>query len=87
MLFTCTLVRSHPDSRKALGMKPDPLRQTARYWVRHGNKKHAQKERPERDTVQAWNEAMKDVFTRCSKKTAVQVYTVIIMHSCNIVYL
>jgi hypothetical protein len=26
MFFTCTLVRSHPDSRKALGVKPDLLR-------------------------------------------------------------
>jgi hypothetical protein len=87
MLFTCTLVRSHPDSRKALGVKPDPLGKTARYWVGHGNKMHAQRERPERDSVQAWNEAMKDVFTRCSKKMAVQVGTVIIVcsYSCNIV--
>ncbi len=26
MLFTCTWVRSHPDSKEALGVKPDPLR-------------------------------------------------------------
>jgi hypothetical protein len=34
---------------------------------------YAQRERPERDSVQAWNEAMKDIFGRCSKKMAVQV--------------
>ncbi len=51
MLFTCTLARSHPDSRKALGVKPDPLRQTARYWAEQGNKMHAQGERPERGSV------------------------------------
>jgi hypothetical protein len=29
---------------------------------------HAQRERPEWGPVQAWNEAMKDVFARCFKK-------------------
>ncbi len=73
MLFTSKLVRSHPDSRKALGVKSDLLELTARYWVGHGYKMYAQRERPERDSVQAWNEAMKDIFGRCSKKMAVQV--------------
>jgi hypothetical protein len=36
-------------------------------------------ERPEWGSVQAWNEAMKDVFARCFKKMAVQVCTVIIV--------
>ncbi len=58
-------------------MKPDPLQQTARYWIGHGNKMHAQRERPERDSVQAWNEAMKDIFTRYFKQIAVQVCTVL----------
>jgi hypothetical protein len=40
---------------------------------------HPQRERPERDSVQAWNEAMKDVFARYFKKIAVQVCTVIIV--------
>jgi hypothetical protein len=40
---------------------------------------HAQRERPERDSVQARNEAMKDVFVRCFKKIAIQVCTVIIV--------
>jgi hypothetical protein len=40
---------------------------------------HAQRERPERGSVQAWKEAMKEVFMRCSKKIAVQVCTVIII--------
>ncbi len=31
---------------------------------------HAQRERPERNSVQAWKEAMKDVFARCFKKIA-----------------
>ncbi len=84
MLFTCTLARSNPDSRKALGVKPNPLRQTASkilYWAEHGNKMHAERERPERGSVQAWIEAMKDVFARCSKKIAVQVCIVIIVCS------
>jgi hypothetical protein len=48
---------------------------------------HAQRERPERNSVQAWNEAMKDVSARCPKKMAVPVCTVIIVcsFSCNIV--
>jgi hypothetical protein len=87
MLFTCTLARSHPDSRKALGVKPDPLRQTARYWAEHSNKMHAQRQRPGRDFVWSWTKAMKDIFTRCSKKIAVQVCIVIIVcsFSCNII--
>jgi hypothetical protein len=40
---------------------------------------NAQRERPERDSILAWNEAMKDVFARCSKKMAFQVCTVIIV--------
>jgi hypothetical protein len=86
MLFTCTLVRSDPDNRKALGVKPDPLKQTARYWVGLGNKMNAQRERLERDSIQAWNEAMKNVFASCSKKMAVQVCTVIIVcsFSCHV---
>jgi hypothetical protein len=31
---------------------------------------HDQRERLERGSVQAWNEAMKDVFAGCSKKIA-----------------
>ncbi len=69
-------------------MKPDPLQLTARYWVGRGNKMHAQRERPEWGSVQAWNEAMKDVFARCFKKMAVQVCTVIIICSIsrNVMY-
>jgi hypothetical protein len=70
MLFTSTLVRNHPDSRKALGVKPDLLEKIAREWVGHLNKMHAQRKRSERDSVQAWNEAMKDIFGRCSKEMA-----------------
>jgi hypothetical protein len=39
---------------------------------------HAHKERPEWGSVQASNEAMKDVFARCFKKIAIQVFTVIL---------
>jgi hypothetical protein len=45
---------------------------------------HAHRERPEWGSVYARNEAMKDVFARCFKKTAVQVCTVIIC-SCHLV--
>ncbi len=49
---------------------------------------HARRERPEWGSVQACNEAMKDVFARCIKKMAVQVCTVIIKCSisCNAMY-
>jgi hypothetical protein len=40
---------------------------------------YAHRERPEWGSVQAWNEAMKDVFARCFKKIAVQECTVIII--------
>jgi hypothetical protein len=43
---------------------------------------HARKEGPEGDSVHVRNEAMKDVFVRCHKKTAVQVCTLTIMHCC-----
>jgi hypothetical protein len=36
---------------------------------------HAEREKPEWGSVQAWNEAMKDAFARCFKKMAVQVCT------------
>jgi hypothetical protein len=39
---------------------------------------HAHKERPEGGSVYAWNKAMKDIFTRCLMKTAVQVCTLTI---------
>jgi hypothetical protein len=41
---------------------------------------HAHRERPEWGSVYARNEAMKDIFGRCHEKTAVQVYTMTIMH-------
>jgi hypothetical protein len=49
---------------------------------------HAHRVRPEWGSVYAQNEAMKDVFARCFKKTAVQVCIVIIMHlsSCIFMY-
>jgi hypothetical protein len=40
---------------------------------------HAQRERPERNSVQAWNKARKGVSARCFKKIAVQVCIVIIV--------
>jgi hypothetical protein len=39
VMFTCTLVRSHPDS--ALGVKLEPSQKTARDRAGHGNKIHA----------------------------------------------
>ncbi len=45
---------------------------------------HAHEGRSEWDSVYARNEAMKDAFARCHKKTAVQVCTLTIMHSCLI---
>ncbi len=38
VLFTCTLVRSRRTAMKGLGAKPDPLGQTARYWMKGGKK-------------------------------------------------
>ncbi len=43
---------------------------------------HTHKKGPEMGLVHAQSEAMKDVFTRCHKKTAVQVCTLTIMHYC-----
>ncbi len=74
VMFTSTLVRSHLDSRRRWG----------EHRVGCGNKMHAREERPEWGSVHAWNEAMKDVFARCHKKTAVQVSTLTIMHCCLI---
>jgi hypothetical protein len=45
---------------------------------------HAHKERPEWGSVYARNKAMKDVFVRLLKKTAVHVCTLNIMH-CHLV--
>jgi hypothetical protein len=50
----------------------------------------AHRKRPEWGSVQAWNEAMKDIFARCINKMTVQVRTVIIIYlylvmSCNLV--
>jgi hypothetical protein len=33
MLFTCTLVLSHPVSKEEVEWEHEPLEQTARYWV------------------------------------------------------
>ncbi len=74
VMFTSTLVKSHPDSRRHWG----------EHRVGRGNKMHAHEERPEWGSVHAWNEAMKDVFARCYEKTAVQVCTLTIMHCCLI---
>ncbi len=83
VMFTCTLVRSHPDSRRCWGETWTAVI-TLRYQVGCGNKKHTHKERPEWGSVYAQNEAMKDILARCHKKTAVQVCTLTVMH-CRLV--
>ncbi len=83
VMFTCTLVRSHPDSRRCWGETWTAV-VTVWYRVWRGNKMHARKERPEWSSVYAQNEAMKDVLARCHKKTAIQVCTLIIIH-CHLV--
>jgi hypothetical protein len=82
-MFTCTLVRSHPDSRRHWGKT-----WTVAINSMRGNVMHAHWLRSEWGSVYARNEAIKDVFARCFKKTAVQVCTVIIMHlsSCIFMY-
>jgi hypothetical protein len=45
---------------------------------------HARKKGPELGLVYGENEAMKDVFTRCHKVTAVQVCTLIIVLYCSV---
>jgi hypothetical protein len=45
---------------------------------------HARKKGPKLGSVHAENEAMKDVFVRCHKETAVQVCTLIIVLYCSI---
>jgi hypothetical protein len=63
-------------------VKLEPLSQTVIHCVGRGNKMDARKERLEGGSVYAWKEAMKDVFTRCHKKTTVQVCTLTIVHCC-----
>jgi hypothetical protein len=58
---------------KGFGVKPDPLEQTARYWMGRGKQvMHLERETSRRLSV-SLDRAMKDVFARCSKKMAVQV--------------
>jgi hypothetical protein len=45
---------------------------------------YACKKELELGSVHAQSEAMKDVFARCHKKTAVQVCTLTIMHYCSV---
>jgi hypothetical protein len=64
-------------------VKPEALSLTAMnstHRVGRGNKMHACKKGPELGSVYTENEAMKDVLTRCHKKTDVQVCTLTIMH-------
>ncbi len=79
VMFTCTLMRSHPESRRRWG---ETWTVVINSWVGCDNKMHARKEGPERGSVHARNEAMKDIFARCHEKTAVQVCTLTIMHCC-----
>ncbi len=44
---------------------------------------HARKKGPELGSVYAQNQAMKDVFTRCHTKTAVQVCKMIVVLYCS----
>jgi hypothetical protein len=84
VMFTCTLVRSHPESRR-LRVKLEPLSLTAinsLHQVGCGNKMHARKKGPEPGSVYTQSEAMKDVFARCHKKTDVQVCTLTIVYYC-----
>jgi hypothetical protein len=69
------------DSSKALGVKLD----TVRFWTEHGNKMHAQRERPERGSVQAWIEAMKDVFVLQENSCSSMYSNYCVLISCNIV--
>jgi hypothetical protein len=64
-------VKSHENFKK--------VKITALYSIGHGNKMHARREKPEGGSVQACNEAMKDVFARFCKK---MVFQVCIIHNC-----
>jgi hypothetical protein len=65
-------------------VKLEPLSYTAIHRVGCGNKMHARKKGPEPGSVYTQSEAMKDVFTRCHKKTTVQVCTLTIVHYCPV---
>jgi hypothetical protein len=80
VMFTCKLVRSHPDSRRRWVKLNCCHKQLYVHRVGHDNKLHARKKGPELGSVHAQSEAMKDVFPRCHKKTTVQVCTLTIMH-------
>jgi hypothetical protein len=67
-----------------VGVKLEPLSLTVIHPVGRGNKMYARKKELELGSVHAQSEAMKDVFARCHKKTAVQVCTLTIMHYCSV---
>ncbi len=51
MLFTCLLVRSHPDSKEGVRCETRPIEINSKILVGHGNKMHAQRGRPEGGSV------------------------------------
>jgi hypothetical protein len=78
MIFTCTLVRNHPDTEGVrCETRSAAINSKILGWAWQQD---ACSEGEARKVISsAWNEAMKDVFARCSKKIAVQVCTVIIV--------
>jgi hypothetical protein len=78
VLFTCTLVLSCPIREEGLSMKLESLEQTASYCVGQYKQEECSRNRVARASVQPWIEAMKGIFARCSKKTAVMYRAMII---------
>jgi hypothetical protein len=79
VMFTCTLVRSHPEGRRSWGETWTTVINSYKqhHRVGRGNKMHARQKGPEPRSVYIQKGAMKDVLARCLKKTDVQVCTLI----------
>jgi hypothetical protein len=74
-IVTWMLVLSCPAGKEGLSVKPESLEQTASYLVGQD------KQESSRSLSSTLDWAMKDIFARCSKKTAVQVCAELWLHN------
>ncbi len=77
VMFTCTLVRSHPEGKKTLGETWAAAIKAINsiLWTSVATRYMLARMGAELNSVYAQKGTMKDVFTRCLKKTNVQVCT------------
>ncbi len=75
-------IGAKPSSQVRKGERAIWVVGTARYkWVGQDKQEECSRGRAVEASVQYWNEAMKEVFARCSKKMAVQVCTGLWLHN------